>query len=145
AKSEAEEKARRLRQDLSKIEDTEKKIVALRNEIGKLDESLSEAGTNIKVEAATRDRHARRWKEELEPGLKALETQLQALNALERLRKLEKDRDRLEKHLEKVTAIEVQLEARTKERAELVSPSDKDWKRFGTVSKQLSVLQAQVE
>jgi len=145
AKSDAEEKARRLRQDLSKVEDTEKKILALRSDISKLEESLSEAGANIKVEAATRDRHARRWKEELEPDLKALEAQLQALHALERLRKLEKDRERLEKHLEKVNQIEVQLQARRKERAELVSPSDKDWKRFGTVSKQLSVLQAQVE
>ncbi|GMW03142.1 MAG: hypothetical protein AMXMBFR84_42770 [Candidatus Hydrogenedentota bacterium] len=145
AKSEAEEKARRLRQDLSKIEDTEKKILALRSEIGELDETLSEAAADIKMEATARDRHARRWKEELEPGLKQLETELQALHALERLRKLEKDRDRLEKHLEKVSQIEAQLEARRKERAELVSPSDKDWKRFGTVSKQLSVLQAQVE
>ncbi len=145
AKNEAIQKANRLQQDLAQVEDKQKKINERRADAKKLDDSLSEVTAEAKTEAAARERHARRWKEDQEPGLKRLEAELQALYALDRLWKLEKDRHRLEQHLDKIDRIEAQLEARKQERAELVAPGDKEWKRFGAASKELSVLQAQVE
>ncbi len=145
AKSEARQKSERLRKDLSQVEERQEKIRRRRAEVRKLEDSLAEAAADARAEAATRERHGRRWKEELEPALKELEAELQALHALERLGKLEKDRARLEQHLERVTEIEAELEARKKERAELVVPDDKEWKRFRAASEKLSVLQAKVE
>lgn len=138
-------KTQRLQEHLKQVEDKQKKIRQRREEIQKLEDSLSEATADVKVEAAARERHARRWKEELEPALKEMETGLQALHALERLRKLEKDRKRLEQHLERVEEIETRLEARKKERDELVAPNNKEWKQFGKLFEKLSVLHAQVE
>jgi len=145
AKKEAEQKAQRLQEHRSQVEDKQKKINERRADAKTLEESLSETAIDVRAEESARERHARRWKEELEPALKALEAELQALHALERLRKLEKDRNRLEQHLHKVARIEEQLEARRKERGELVAPDNNEWKRFGTASKKLGVLQAQVE
>ncbi len=145
AKTEACQKAQHLQQDISQIEEKQKKIQERRTEITRLENSLSEAAVDAKQEATASERHARRWKEELKPALNDLETELGALHSLERLRKLEKDRKRLEQHLEKVAGIGAQLQARKKERDELVAPDDKEWKRFGAASKKLSVLQAKVE
>jgi exonuclease SbcC len=144
-KNDAVQMAQRLQQDLIQVRDKQKKIGELKSETKRLEESLAEAAAEAKVEAAARERHARFWKEELEPALKALEAELQAIHALERLRKMEKDRKRLEQHLDKTAGIEKDLEARTKERAELVAPGETEWKRFGTASKDLSALQAKVE
>jgi DNA repair exonuclease SbcCD ATPase subunit len=145
AKHEAVQKAQRLKQDLAQVEDKQKKINARRAEAKRLEDSLAEAAADAKAEAAARDRHARRWKEELEPALQAVEAELRCLAALDRLRQREKDRNRLEQHLRKVAYLAQQLDARKKERAELVAPSDKEWKQFVAASKELSVLQAQVE
>ncbi len=145
AKSEAVQKFRRLQEHRSQVEDKQKKVRERTAEAKKLEESLSEATVDVRAEKFARERHARRWKEELEPALKALEDELRALHALERLRELEKDRTRLEQHLHKVAGIENQLEARRNERGKHVAPDDKEWKRFGEASRKLSVLQAQVE
>lgn len=145
ATNEAVQKAQRFQEHRSQVEEKQKKVRERTVEAKKLEESLSEAAVDVRAEESARERHARRWKEELEPALKALEAELQGLHALERLRKLEKDSKRLEQHLQKVAGIEKQVEARRKERGELVAPDDKEWKRFGAASKKLSVLQAQVE
>jgi len=145
AKNEAVQKAQRVQQDLAQVEDRQKKIKKRKAEAEKLEESRSETLAEVRAEASARECHARRWKDELEPALKALEAEIRALYALERWQNLKKERNRLEKHLEKVAEIEKQLEERRMERAELVAPNDKEWKRFGTASKKLSTLQAQVE
>ena len=145
AKNEAMQRAQRLQEHSSLIRDKQEKIRTLRKEAKQLEDLLSDSAVDIKAEESARERHARRWKEELEPKLKILEGELQALRALERLRKLEKDRTRLEQHLGKAMEKERALEARKKERAGLVAPSEREWKRFVSASKKLSVLQAQVE
>jgi DNA repair exonuclease SbcCD ATPase subunit len=145
AKTEAGQNAQRIQQDILQIEEKQRKIRERRTEIKKLEDSLSEVAVDAKQEMTASERHARRWKEELEPALKGLEAELGALHSLERLRKLEKDRKRLEQHLEKLAGIRAELQARKKERSELVAPDDKEWKRFGVTSKKLSVLRAQVE
>lgn len=144
-KNAAVEKAQRLEEHLTQVEDKRKKIRKCAAEAKELEESLADATVDARSEEHARDRHARRWKEELEPALKALEAELQGLHALERLRKLEKEGKRLQQHLDKVAEIEEQCEARKKAYAELVAPDDKEWKRFGAASKKLSVLRAQVE
>lgn len=145
AKVEAVRKAERLRNDLSQIEGKQKKIHERRAEVEKLEADLWEATADVKAEAVAADRHARRWKEELEPDLKQLESELQALRSLERLRKLEKDLQRLEQHLQRISKAQEELAARREERAELAAPDDKVWKRFRNATGKLSVLEAQVE
>jgi DNA repair exonuclease SbcCD ATPase subunit len=145
ARKEAGQNAQRIQQALLQIEDKQRKIQERRAEIKKLEDSLSEVAMDAKQEATTSERHARHWKEELEPALRDLESELGALHSLERLRKIEKDRKRLEQHLEQIAGIGAQLQARKKERGELVAPDDKEWKRCGATSKKLSVLHAQVE
>jgi len=145
AQDEAVQKAERLQEHRSQVQNRQRKIQQLNQEAAQLEGSLSDSSVDVRAEESARERHARRWKEELEPALKALEAELQALHALERLRKLEKDRDRLERHLKKVAGIEQQLEARKAERGALVAPIDQEWKRFGAASRKLSVLQAKVE
>lgn len=144
-KNAAVEKARRLEEHRTQVEDKQKKIRECAAEAKKLEESLADAAVDTRSEEYAQDRHARRWKEELEPALKALEAELQGLHALERLRKLEKESKRLQQHLDKVAEIEEQLEARKKVYAKLVAPDETEWKRFGAASKKLSVLQAKVE
>lgn len=144
-KEEADQKAEGFRQDLGEVEERQGKIRERREKAEELENSFAEATAEAKAEGASSELHARRRKEELEPTLNLLEAELVALRALERLRKLEKDRERLAQHLDRVGGIEVELEARREERAELVAPDDKEWKRFGAASEKLKVLEAQVE
>lgn len=145
AQTEAAEKTQRLQQEFSQIQDKQKKIGGWKKEIQELEESLSETNAEAKQEAAASERHARRWKEELEPALKGLEAELRALHSAGNLRKLEKDRERLEKHLDKVSKIRSQLEGRRKERSGLLAPDGKERKRFTKASEELSILDAKVE
>jgi len=145
AQTEATEKTQRLQQVFSQIQDKQQKIGEWKKQIPELQESLYETTAEVKQEAAMSERHAARWKEELEPALKEVEADLRALRAAADIRKLEKDRERLEKHLDKVSNIRDQLQGRRKERAELLAPDAKERRRFNKASEELSILEAKVE
>lgn len=145
AKNEAEQKVQRLQEHLSQVEGMQKKVRDCLVQAKKLEEVLSDTTVDVRAEQSAHERHARHWKEELEPALKELENELQSLHALERLRKLKKDFNRLEQHLHKVAGIEEKLDESRKARGELVAPDDDEWKQFGAASSKLSVLHAQVE
>jgi len=145
AHTEATEKTRRLLQELSHIQDKQQKIGEWRNQIPELQESLYETTAEARQEAAVSERHAAHWKEELEPALKEVEANLRALHAAADIRKLEKDRERLKKHLDKVAKIRDQLQGRRKERADILAPDAKERRRFNKASEELSILEAKVE
>jgi len=145
AKTEAAQKVHLHQKDLTQIDEKQKKVQERRTEIKNLEDALSETATDARQEATASEHHARHWKKVLEPVLKGLEAELGAFHSLERLRKMEKDRARLEKHLEKIAGINAQIQARKTERDALVAPDDKEWKRFGIASNHLIVLQAKVD
>jgi DNA repair exonuclease SbcCD ATPase subunit len=145
AQTEATEKTLHLHQELSQIQEKQQKIGEWRKQIQDLQESLSETTAEAKQEAAASERHAARWKEELEPELKEVEANLRALHAATNVRKLEKDRERLEKHLDKVSRIQKQLQDRKKERTKFMAPDAKEQKRFNKASEELGILEAKVE
>ena len=145
ALSEAADKEQRLQQELLQIQDKQKKIGEWRKQVQELEGSLSETIAVATQEAAASERHAARWKEELEPALKEVEAYLRVLEATSNVRRLEKDRERLDKHLDKVSKIRDQLQDRMKERTELLAPDTKERTRFNKVLEELSILEAKVD
>ncbi len=145
AKKEAFERRQKLKQDIEQIQGRQSKVIELKNEFKKLNESLTEIGTDAKLEATASERHARCWKEELEPILKHLEDELRALHAVANLRKLEKEQDRLKEHGQKIIQIRSQLEDRKKERSGILSPDIQEWKKFTKASVDLNIVTAKVE
>jgi DNA repair exonuclease SbcCD ATPase subunit len=145
AQTEATEKAQRLQQEFSQIQDKQQKIGEWKKQVQELQESLSETIAEATQEAAASERHGARWKQELEPALKEGEAYLRALRAAASIRKYEKDRERLNKHLDEVSKIRDQLQGRLKERVELLAPDAKERGRFNKASMDLSILEAKVE
>ena len=141
----AAEVAIRLRQEIAQIEEKQKKIAAWKREIQQLEDEVTDTSVEAKQEAAEVERHARRCTDELEPALKQAEEELGWLRAAANLRKLEKERERLEKHLGKVSAIRDKLEEREKESADLLAPTAKERRRFNKALTSLSIVDAQIE
>lgn len=144
ALAEAQDKAQRLHQELTQIKDRQRKIAEWRAQIPGLEQSQSDAKADANQEAATCERCAKYWKEDLEPALREVEASLRALETTSRMRRLRKDRDRLEKHLERVTNIRNKLQSRKDERIALLSPTTRERNRFNKVLGELGVLDAKV-
>ena len=145
AQAEAAERVQRFRREIDQIQGKQRKIAGWRNEIQELENSLTETTADAKQEAAASERHARRWKDELEPALKRADVELRAFHAAANLRRLEKDRARLEKHLKKLSSVRAQLQERKTERASLLAPTAKERRRFSKALEELSILDAKVE
>ncbi len=139
------EKAQRLQQELIELQDKQQKIVDRKQDFKDLETSLDEVAVNARLEAVESERHARRWKEELEPTLQQIETELRSELASLNLTKLNKDRERLEKHLISLKEIRKQLDEKSEERAAFIAPDVKENKGFAKISEELSVLDAKIE
>lgn len=139
------EKAQRLQQELIDLQDKQQKIVERNQDFRDLEKSLDEVAVNTRLEAAESERHARRWKEELEPALQKIETELRSVLASLNLIKLNKDRERLEKHLLNLKEVRKQLNEKSEERVAFIAPDAKENKGFAKISEELSILEAKIE
>ena len=145
ARNEADQKADGLQKELAEIKDRQKKNTEMRKEIQNVEVTVSEVTDEAREQSEASERHARRWKEELEPILKGIDGELSALRASSHLLELEKERIRLEKHLKKASEIRRQLEDAMKMRSAIVAPDTKERKRFAKIEEELSVLDAKIE
>jgi hypothetical protein len=142
--SDAQDKARRLHQELTQIRDRQKRIAEWRAQIPGLEQSVFDAMAYANQEEAASERHAKYWKEELEPALRGVEDSLRVLETTSKTRRLQKDRDRLDKHLEKVSKLHTQVQSRTDERSALLTPTTKERNRFNKITENLGILDAKV-
>lgn len=145
ARQEAVEEAARLGGLLKNIEKRCLSISDTKKEISRIDDALAEANTDVRQESVLAERHARKWKEELEPRLKDTERKLDAFRALERLTQLETEQNRLSNHLEKLEGMKKRLVEKRSAQEKLSAPSKKEWSRFQADSSQIAVVNAQVE
>ncbi len=142
--ADAQDRAQRLHQELVRIKDRQKKIAEWRTQLPGLEQSLFDAMADANQEDAASERHAKYWKDELEPALREVEDSLTVLETTSKMRRLQKDRDRLDKHVERVADLRTQLQSRTDERNALLTPTTKERNRFNKISEELGILDAKV-
>ena len=147
------EKAARLAEEsLSKLSEDQQNVERRVKEIEECNRALVSALTeserldsDARQERIAADRHHKMWKEEHEPKLQAGEKDLRVLLALERLRRLTLDKERLQTHLSKTQIVEQELQTAKQNLAELRAPSTKEKDDFEASLTDLRVVQAKVD
>jgi len=99
----------------------------------------------VRQEQIAAQRHNQRWKSEHEPKLKTIDTNIQVLQGLERLRNLGRDKDRLENHLVKVRELEEKLKTANQNLSELDAPSSEELLQFQDSLINLRLIDAQID
>jgi len=134
-----------LQQEFKTLTDAKKVISDRQKEAAAMDKKLESWGAQYaekqaeaQVKAALREEHRKEWKESLEPELKQVETQLKALQSLERTRKLEKQEDELRLYLDRLRKREEELRARRAALIELRAPTDKELRTFQEKKEELT-------
>ena len=100
--------------------------VALKDVSNESDGLAAEA----RQEQIAAQRHKKRWKSEHEPKLKTVDTHIQVLQGLERLRNLGRHKERLQKHLVQVREFQEKLQTAKQNLSELDAPSSEEFLQF---------------
>lgn len=145
AVQDAEETLRRLSNDQEGIQRRLKKLEELSKELEEAKEELDRREADARQDRMAAERHREKWKKSHEPALQKVEGELILLRAVERLRLLEKDKERLQDHLSKVGNAQKGLLARKRELSELHAPTKKEWTEFQDNLNKLRVVEAQAE
>lgn len=142
---EADETLRRYSGDQVSIQRRLKKMGGLRVELEKASEERNRFEADARQDGLAAEGAFQRWKEEYEPGLKKFEEQICQLQAVERLRQLEKQRQRLQDHISKMQKAKKALEAKKNELLDLRAPTKREWTDFQERLSELRVVQAKAE
>lgn len=139
------EKLRRLSSDQEMLSRRVKKLEELGRDLEGSREASESLEADARQERLAADRHHERWKHEHEPALQQVEGELLVLRAVERLRHLEKDRERLQDYLSRLRKAEDALQEKKRELALIRAPSKKEWDAFHRHVNELRVAEAQAE
>jgi DNA repair protein SbcC/Rad50 len=131
--------------DQTAIHDRIKQLEGLRRELDSAREEAERLATDARLEYPAVEQHHAKWKDEYEPAFKAVERKLLVLQALERLRRLEKEEGRLQDHVDKVKRVQELLRHKREEIAELRAPLREEWRTFQKNVTDLQVVLAQAE
>jgi len=140
-----EQRLAALRSDFEAIERRMKKVAGLRGQLDDSQKRRVQAEADAERERLATERYKAKWKKELEPELKTVETELEALQALGRLRELQENEGSLQGHLRKVANAKKNLDIRQKELLRLHAPSSTEWDQFEGMARQFQDLEIQAE
>lgn len=128
----------------SEIEERIRKSDELNKVLQSVQEELVQVEVKLRSLTIMKDEARRKWRDVSEPELKACESELTLLLALERRRKLEKDLARLKKHLERKHDIEIDIETHRGRLEKLNAPSEEEWNSYMEKQGRLRVAEAEV-
>jgi DNA repair exonuclease SbcCD ATPase subunit len=140
-----EETLRRLSKDQNDIGRRLKEIDEGNRALGNALSESERLEADARQEQLAAIRHHKKWKEEHELKLQAGENDLRVLTALERLRRLTLDKERLQSHLSKVQNVEQELQTAKQNLASFHAPSEEQLHDFQASLSDLRVVEAQVE
>ncbi len=140
-----ENRLNELRSDRDVVSRNQKEILRLDGEIRVLEESLHNRRAESRAAFEDAEGLSARVRNELEPALQAVERELKGLQSAGNLRRLEKDRKRLEDHVERLKNLREELELKKSELSILSAPTSKDIQRFEKLNSSLASLSAKIE
>ncbi len=158
AGSEIESKLQKIRAELDKKEvelltaekllgDVRKRSVEmdrLESELESLREALIKNEIDLRATSRTKISAHERWHDDVEPRLKQIELSLTRMQAVERLRKLEKDRLRLKGLVERKRILSEKLTQGKEELGALKAPGEKEWSDYRQMENELRIAEAEV-
>lgn len=151
ALGESEKELERLEADHSgylrsktEIDERTGKAGELNKELQSIIEELVQAEVKLRSLTVMKEDAHRKWHDVSEPELKACESELSLLLALERRRKLEKDMVRLKKHLDRKKELETEIDNRRQRLEKLKAPDENEWNAYVEKQGRLRVADAEV-
>jgi DNA repair exonuclease SbcCD ATPase subunit len=141
----SEETLRKLSEDQDNIQRRTKEIDDRNKDLGSTLTESERLEADARQEQLAAARHHKKWKEEYEPKLHIGENGLRVLQALERLRRLTLDKERLQSHLSRVGNVEQELQTSKQNLASLHAPSEQELHSFQVTLSDLRLVEAQLE
>lgn len=141
----AAEQADRVMSELARYEDRIAVIRKLRSELRDAEEEASRAESSAGYNSSEAQKHREQWEVSLQPELKDVERSGIVLQALERLRRLEKDKDRLDSHLRRVHLVEEESNQAKIHSGELLAPTSIEWTKYEDAIVALTEARARAE
>ncbi|MEM0134791.1 MAG: AAA family ATPase [Thermoplasmatales archaeon] len=133
----ASQKVRELTEMIKQIKDRNREITDLRKKIADWNLQFSDRQMKSSTARSEKEMLEAKWQSELQPRLKAVESELEALETFEKVRSLNKERNTLENFLAKFTSKEKEMNAKKKSLEEFIAPSEKELQRFRKLSEDL--------
>lgn len=158
AGSEIESRIQKLKAELGKKEAELLAAEKLLNDVRKRNleiESLSKAledmheaviqnEIDLRATSRTKINAHERWHDESEPGLKQIEMSLTRMQAIERLRKLEKEHLRLKTLADRKSLLSEKINRGREELKSLNAPGEKEWSDYRQIEDELRIAEAEV-
>lgn len=145
SKESKEQSLAALRSDSEAIERRVKKVAGLQGQLDNSKKGRVQTEMDAERERLAAERYRAKWKKELEPGLKTVETEFDALQALWRLRELQENEGTLRGHLGKVASAKKNLEIGQKRLLRLHAPSSTEWDQFEEITGQFHDVKIQAD
>ncbi len=133
-----------LERQLADVRKRNSEIEDLRTALEEIQRKQIRNEVDVGVCAKTRLDAHERWHDRMEPELKETESMLLMLTALERLRKLEKDRARLGAHISRKTALAERVRSERKVLEEVHAPSEEEWADYVEKEGMMKIAEAEV-
>ncbi len=134
-----------LRRNMSLVSNCQKNIYESTNEINSIEKSLSVLRSEIETAHESSERNEFLVQNELLPSLKKVEQELNALQAAKNLRALEKQKEQLENHINKVRVKTAELEHLENERSNLVFPSGQDVSKLNKLHEEILSVDSKIQ
>lgn len=133
----ANQKVEDLKNRVEQIRSRNEEITELKRSITEWKSQFSIIETKSNLARSAKEMYEAKWKTEIQPRLKVVELELEALETLEKIDSLNNEKNTLEKFLEKLNLKRSELNDKKKYLEELIAPSEKELEEFRQLSKEL--------
>ena len=130
---------------MSAVSTGQKENDELREAIRLDEEALTRKTVELNIARSEAENREFSLRNTLSPRIDSIESQRRALQAAGDLRKLEKDRERLQKHVDSLKSGAADIEAMRLERLKFISPDNRELARFNRIYEEFLTLNAQIE
>jgi hypothetical protein len=134
-----------LRRNMSLVSNCRKEIHEFAKEINSLEKSISVLRSEMETAHESSERHEFQIQNELLPALKKVEQELSALQSAKNLRTLEKQKEQLENHIDKLRVKKAELEQLKTERLNRLFPTNAELARLNKVHDELLSVDSKIE
>ena len=141
----AKENWANLKQDLDSYESRLVQLRKLRDDLGKASRESADSEDTAEDHRKSAERYRAEWQDEHEPALKKVELQSDWLLAIERYRRLDKDKSRLEAHINRLRDLSEQLNEAEEELSTRLTPTETELTDYEEWMINLREVQAQTD
>lgn len=131
--------------DLQSIERRNKKIDDFNRDLERSQNKSIENNSVALIEKKAAEKHHLKWKNDLEPQLKGIESDLSALQSLERVIHLNNDKIEIQEKIDRIEDIEKRVQSIESDLREIPATIKRDWKDFREKNTELTICRAKAE